>query len=69
MRIAIVNYMFDLGYLVSVPLGAWLFNIGSYPLVFGTGLGLYVLCIFVAFWRLWGFDEKIVKSDLSIKGK
>ena len=68
MRLAIVNYMFDLGYLISVPLGAWLFNTGSYVLVFGTGLGLYVVCIFFAIWRLGSFKEKKNRSDLTIKG-
>ena len=61
--------MFDLGYLISVPLGGWLFKIGSYSLVFGIGLGLNVLCLLVAFWRLWGFNEKIVRKDLTIQGK
>ena len=69
MRTAILQYMFDLGYLISVPLGGWLFKIGSYSLVFGTGLGLNVLCLLVAFWRLWGFNEKIVRKDLTIQGK
>lgn len=68
MRLAIVNYMFDLGYLVSVPLGAWLFNTGSYNLVFGTGVGLYVVCIIIAIWRLGPFKEKKNRSDLTIKG-
>ena len=68
MRLAIVNYMFDLGYLISVPLGAWLFNTGSYVLVFGTGLGLYVVCILFAIWRLGSFKEKKNRSDLTIKG-
>ena len=69
LRLAIVVFMFDLGYLTSVPLGAWLFNTGSYVLVFGTGVGIYVLCILVAFWRLWGFEEKIKRSDLTFAGK
>ena len=68
MRLAIVNYMFDLGYLVSVPLGAWLFNTGSYNLVFGTGVGLYVVCIFIAIWKLGTFKEKKNRSNLTIKG-
>ena len=69
MRLAIVNYMFDLGYLVSVPLGGWLFSTGGYNLVFGTGLGLYVVCIFVAIWRLGSVKERKNRSDLTVKGK
>lgn len=69
LRLAIVNYMFDLGYLISVPLGGWLFITGGYNLVFGTGLGLYVVCIFVAIWRLGSVKERKNRSDLTVKGK
>ena len=64
-----MNYMFDLGYLISVPLGGWLFNTGGYNLVFGTGVGLYVVSIIFAIWRLGSFKEKKNRSDLTFKGK
>ena len=67
-RLAVLNMMWDWSYAISQPIGAWLFNSGSYVCVFGTSLLLHLLACLLAFLGLWGFKEKINRSDLSIKG-
>ena len=61
--------MWDWAYTISLPLGAWLFNYGSYVCVFGTSLLLFLLACLLAFLRLWEFKEKINSSDLNVKGR
>ena len=68
-RVSIAGYMWDLGYFISQPLGAWLYNTGGFVLNFGTAVGIYAFACFIGVVRLWGFKEKINKSDLTIKGK
>ena len=67
-RIAAIAIMMDWAYTLSLPLGAWLFNSGSYVCVFGTSLLLVLLSCLLAAARLWGFKEKINRSDLNFKG-
>ena len=55
LRLAVLGYMWDLAYLVALPVGAWLFDNGCYNCVFGTSVVLYVLACFLGVIRLWGF--------------
>ena len=64
-----IGYMWDLSYFMATPIGAWLFNTGGYNLVFGIGVCLYAIACLLGLVRLWGFEEKISKSDLSFTGK
>ena len=59
--------MWDLSYLIAIPLGAWLFSFG-YVHVFGSSMVLYVIACSFGLARLWNFKEKINKSDMSFKG-
>ena len=67
-RLAVLGMMWDWSYTISLPLGAWLFNSGSYVCVFGTSLLLSLLSCLLAGLRLWGFREKINKSELNVSG-
>ena len=67
-RLAVLGMMWDWSYTISLPFGAWLFNSGSYVCVFGTSLLLNLLACLLAALRLWGFKEKINKSDLKVSG-
>ena len=68
-RLSVIGYMWDLAFFSGTPIGAWLFNTGGYNLVFGTGVGVYTLACLLGLMRLWGFEEKITKSDLSFTGR
>ena len=61
--------MWDLGYFIAQPLGAWLYNTGGFVLNFGSAVCIYSLACFIGVVRLWGVKEKINKCDLTIKGK
>ena len=65
---AVMGYMWELAAFIGLPLGAWLFNSGSYVLVFGFGLGLYVTACVFGLLRLWKFEEIIHQKDLTLKG-
>ena len=67
-RLAALGFVWDLSYLVSLPLGAWLFNSGSYVCVLGTSLGLFVIACILGVVRLKGFREKINQSDMAFRG-
>ena len=67
-RLAVVGMIWDWSYTISLPLGAWLFNSGSYVCVFGAALLLNLLSCLLALLRLWGFKEKINRGDLNLKG-
>ena len=67
-RLAVVGMIWDWSYTMSLPLGAWLFNSGSYVCVFGAALLLNLLSCLLALLRLWGFKEKINRGDLNLKG-
>ena len=68
LRLAVLGYCWDLAYLVSLPVGAWLFDSGCYNCVFGTSLVLYCLASGLGLLRLWGFQEKMKAGKTSIKG-
>ena len=68
LRLAVLGYMWDLAYLVALPVGAWLFDNGCHNCVFGTSLVLYVLACFLGVIRLWGFQEKMKSDKTSFKG-
>ena len=68
LRLGILGFMWDISYFVSLPLGAWLFNSGSYVCVLGTSLVLYILASLTMLIRLWGFPEKINQANMSFKG-
>ena len=65
---AVMGYMWELAAFIGLPLGAWLFNSGSYVLVFGFRLALYVCACVFGLLRLWKFQEMIHQKDLSLKG-
>ena len=65
-RIAIVGYMWEVAAFVGVPLGAWLFNAGSYLLVFGTGVTIYLAACILGLHTLWGFKEKLNKDQKNL---
>ena len=65
-RIAIVGYMWEVAAFVGVPLGAWLFNTGSYLLVFGTGVTIYLAACILGLNTLWGFKEKLNKDQKNL---
>ena len=67
-RLAVLGFMYDLSYFISIPLGAWLFSFG-YVQVFGTSMALYVLSCIIGLARLWNFKEKKSKEYLTFKGK
>ena len=67
-RLAALGFVWDLSYFVSLPLGAWLFNSGGYVCVLATSLALYIIACCLGLVRLWGFKERIHKTDLTIKG-
>ena len=67
-RLAVLGFMYDLSYFISIPLGAWLFSFG-YVQVFGTSMALYVLSCIIGLARLWKFKEKKSKEYLTFKGK
>ena len=60
--------VWDVSYTVSLPIGAWLFNSGSYVCVFGVSLLLFIIASLLAVLRLWGFKEKINSEDLTLRG-
>ena len=66
-RLGVLGFMWDLSYLIAIPLGAWLFSFG-YVHVFGSSMVLYVIACSFGLARLWNFKEKINKSDMSFKG-
>ena len=66
-RLGVLGFMWDLSYLIAIPLGAWLFSFG-YVHVFGSSMVLYVIACSIGLARLWNFKEKINKSDMSFKG-
>ena len=66
-RLGVLGFMWDLSYLIAIPLGAWLFSFG-YVHVFGSSMVLYVIACSFGLARLWNFEEKINKSDMSFKG-
>ena len=68
-RLAVLGFFWDMSYLVSLPIGAFLFSSGSYVCVLGTSVTLYSLACVLGAWRLWGFEEKLKKSEMSIKGR
>ena len=68
LRLAVLGYCWDLAYLVSLPVGAWLFDSGCYNCVFGTSLVLYVIACGLGIARLWGFQEKMKSENTTIKG-
>ena len=55
--------MWELAAFVGVPLGAWLFNAGSYLLVFGTAVTIYLSACILGLKTLWGFKEKLSKDQ------
>ena len=67
-RLAVLGFMYDLSYFISIPLGAWLFSFG-YVQVFGTSMALYVMSCIIGLARLWNFKEKKSKEYLTFKGK
>ena len=66
-RLGVLGFVWDISYLVSVPVGAFLFNSGSYICVLGTSVMLYATACALGTWRLWGFKEKILKSSMTLK--
>lgn len=60
--------MWDLGYFIAQPLGAWLYNIGGFVLNFGTAVGIYLVACFIGLIKLWGFKENTNEYDLTVKG-
>ena len=67
-RLAALGFVWDLSYFVSLPLGAWLYNSGSYVCVLATSLILYCLACLLGMIRLWSFKEKMIKTHLTFKG-
>ena len=67
-RLAALGFVWDVSYFISLPLGAWLYNSGSYVCVLGTSLLLYCIACLLGIMRLWNFKEKITKTQLSFKG-
>ena len=65
-RLGVVGFTSDISYLVSVPLGAFLFDSGSYICVLGTSVLLYATACALGTWRLWGFREKIMESNMTL---
>ena len=68
MRLAVLGFFNDLSYLVALPLGAFLFNSGSYVRVFATDVSLQILGFVLVIARLWNFQEKMNDSDHTFKG-
>ena len=62
-----VGFTSDISYLVSVPLGAFLFDSGSYICVLGTSVLLHATACTLGLWRLWGFKENVMKSSMTLK--
>ena len=60
--------MWDLGYFIAQPLGAWLFNIGGFVLNFGTAVGIYLVACFIGLIKLWGFKENTNEYDVTVRG-
>lgn len=60
--------MWDLGYFIAQPLGAWLYNIGGFAMNFGTGVGIYLVACFIGLIKLWGFKENTNEYDLTVRG-
>ena len=58
LRLAVLGYMWDLAYLVALPVGAWLFDNGCYNCVFGTSVVLYVLACFLG-WASSDFGDSL----------
>ena len=48
------------------PLGAWLYDLGSYNLVFSVSTGIMVACWLLLFLRLWSFNELIKGKELTV---
>ena len=67
-RLAALGFVWDVSYFISLPLGAWLYNSGSYVCVLGTSLLLYCIACLLGIIKLWGFKEKIKKTHLTFKG-
>ena len=67
-RIGALGFMWELSYVVGAPIGALLFNHGGYNLVLGTSFLLYVFASFIGFMSLRTFEEKVEKTDTSVKG-
>ena len=65
LRLAMLGFCWDVSYLVSMPLGAYLYNSGSYVCVLGTSLLLYAIACSLGTYRLWGFKEKIIQSSMT----
>ena len=60
--------MWDLGYFIAQPLGAWLYNIGGFVLNFCTAVGIYLVACFIGLIKLWGFKENTNEYDLTVRG-
>ena len=68
MRMAVFTFFNDLSYLAALPLGAFLFNSGSYVRVFATDVSLQILGFVLVIARLWSFQEKMNDSDHNLRG-
>ena len=67
-RMAVFTFFNDLSYLAALPLGAFLFNSGSYLRVFATDVSLQILGFVLVIARLWRFQEKMNDSDHTFRG-
>ena len=67
-RMAVFGFFNDLSYLAALPLGAFLFNSGSYVRVFATDVSLQILGFVLVIARLWNFQEKMNDSDHTFRG-
>ena len=67
-RMAVFTFFNDLSYLAALPLGAFLFNSGSYVRVFATDVSLQILGFVLVITRLWSFQEKMNDSDHTFRG-
>ena len=68
LRVSIFCFVQDLANFVALPLGAYLFNSGSYVRVFATDFCLNTFAFLFLIIRLWDFEDKIRNSDLKIRG-
>ena len=67
-RIGVLDIVSNIGLIASLPLGAYLYEHGSYICVFSTSVLFYVLACLAGLGRLLNYQEKIKSAELRLKG-
>lgn len=63
MRLGLFGLTYRIASPIAGPIGAWLYGVGGYVLVFSVALSLCTFGFILGVAKLWSFEEKIAKAD------